>query len=672
MGNSVGSDGDDEYDAAGATGVLLVGCASSRDGDGHEEHGGDDSAAISVSVEPPLLWHTDWAAWKIYLAEYCERTKQVLPVKETLSRAERIKRLKCTKKGKEVSMKENDDSLLLPEAFDPYQRTYIRTHGWKKRKSRSEGETGVMSLASAHMRRVYGRFSEVLLVDCSHKTNRYNYQLLTFMAMNEFGEGAVVLEANGDWHMEKAIAHFKRAHPTRINLISADDASQVDAAIHKMVYAASEEDYKATHKTLKGLCERIGLTGFFEYFEKNWDSCQDRWFKDGVDSSLSMSMCVKALVASDRRMQNEYQYRLSRVGQFVNSNYDEEMSNVLRITTHYVAKQIEQQWTNSDRKLEKVRQFSYEKFKDANSGRREQRVKTHAERYREAVRATHLIATEMADIDDESEFEEMLQFVLNQWRNVRQREIADFEQFKENGDGFIDTVQIKDVGNFSRMQIETFKKVQDLKESVQLGVDMHKWLIGKGLPSLPAKYHALANKVAADVLSAYTRKQVDGLPNLPDFEYAMLYRATPPIFAGFQSAIPSKTRTRRSDADLIDVSIHERVLQQVHAFGVDVVLLPLNFPKAHWCCVIIKVTEKCILYYDPLNQVSFMNTAKAVAPQLKIRGLQDYTVVGGRQLDMSNTSLTRRRFELFYYLPSGQLLPLQDLTIPDRMEHDDT
>ncbi|EGZ24705.1 hypothetical protein PHYSODRAFT_484665 [Phytophthora sojae] len=206
-------------------------------------------------------------------------------------------------------MKENDDSLLLPEAFDPYQRTYICTHDWKKRKSRSEGsrpkqhirltnfpfrfvvqwnlsrgelqvklgcfthnhpvsaaayatyptsrgvdnplvearvegmlavgakrariydyllehdqnviqvdvdnmvrehkssvssvddneatarevatfaaadpenvasiadtdagETGVISLASAHKRRVYDRFSEVLLVDCSHKTNRY-------------------------------------------------------------------------------------------------------------------------------------------------------------------------------------------------------------------------------------------------------------------------------------------------------------------------------------------------------------------------------------------------------------------------------------------------------------------------------------------------------------------
>ncbi|KAG2820132.1 hypothetical protein PC111_g11598 [Phytophthora cactorum] len=53
------------------------------------------------------------------------------------------------------------------------------------------GETGVISLATAHMHPIYGRFCEVLLVDSSHKTNRYNYQLLTFMATNEFGEGAV-------------------------------------------------------------------------------------------------------------------------------------------------------------------------------------------------------------------------------------------------------------------------------------------------------------------------------------------------------------------------------------------------------------------------------------------------------------------------------------------------
>jgi hypothetical protein len=257
---------------------------------------------------------------------------------------------------------------------------------------------------------------------------RYNYQLLTFMAMDEFGEGVVVqqslIEANGDWHMEKAISHFKRSHPTRINLlrviivdkdlneirvlesnfpearvlichfhvikylkekrakpeygkISADDASQIDAAIHGMVYAGSADEYEQNHSSLKGLCGRIGMDAFFEYFERNWDDSQDRWvmyrranlphlknhtnnrlesffgkLKDGIDSSMSMAMCVKAILAYDRRVQNEQQYRVSRIGQFVNSNYDDEMSNVLRFTTHFVADHISHQYARALDKAE--------------------------------------------------------------------------------------------------------------------------------------------------------------------------------------------------------------------------------------------------------------------------------------------------------------------------------
>ncbi|OWZ16381.1 hypothetical protein PHMEG_0009836 [Phytophthora megakarya] len=119
-----------------------------------------------------------------------------------------------------------------------------------------------------------------------------------------------------------------------------------------------------------------------------------------------MAQCVKRLVAYDRRFENEYQYRRSRIGKFVNSNYNEEMANVLRFTTHYVAGHIEKhfsldpndphvirvqsvvkQHTLRDddwrcncefsmslrlpcghaiafRKSSKVRQFSYERFKD--------------------------------------------------------------------------------------------------------------------------------------------------------------------------------------------------------------------------------------------------------------------------------------------------------------------
>jgi hypothetical protein len=267
----------------------------------NELHGQGMGFPVAVPVEPPAVWHTSWEAWQTYLAEYCERTLQVLPVRETMSRAERNKRLSKTKKG-------GDESQLVPEGLDPYSRVYICTHGWKKRKSRGSGkrpkqhirltgclvrfvvqwnldrmelqvkngfyvhnhaispagfatypssrgvvnplvgarvegmlavgakrskiydyllehdqnviqvdvdnmvrehassvatvddndataqalasfaaadpenvsvvaetgggETGVISLATAHMRRIYGRFSELLLVDCSHKTNR--------------------------------------------------------------------------------------------------------------------------------------------------------------------------------------------------------------------------------------------------------------------------------------------------------------------------------------------------------------------------------------------------------------------------------------------------------------------------------------------------------------------
>jgi len=34
------------------------------------------------------------------------------------------------------------------------------------------GETGVISITTRHMREMFDRFGELLLVDCTHKTNR--------------------------------------------------------------------------------------------------------------------------------------------------------------------------------------------------------------------------------------------------------------------------------------------------------------------------------------------------------------------------------------------------------------------------------------------------------------------------------------------------------------------
>ncbi|POM75628.1 Hypothetical protein PHPALM_7244 [Phytophthora palmivora] len=75
---------------------------------------------------------------------------------------------------------------------------------------------------------------------------------------------------------------------------------------------------------------------------------------------------------------------------------------------------IDERWMNPHRELIKVRQFCYERFGDTSVGGAVKRTRTQAQRYTEAIRATHLIASELADIEDNDEFESMLEFVMQQ------------------------------------------------------------------------------------------------------------------------------------------------------------------------------------------------------------------------------------------------------------------
>ncbi|KAG1713403.1 hypothetical protein DVH05_001190 [Phytophthora capsici] len=74
-----------------------------------------------------------------------------------------------------------------------------------------------------------------------------------------------------------------------------------------------------------------------------------------------MGQCIKSLIAFDQRKGKEYQYRVSLIGQFANSNYDEEMGNVLRFKTHYVPGQIEHQYTAA---MDNASKYQYDLDKD--------------------------------------------------------------------------------------------------------------------------------------------------------------------------------------------------------------------------------------------------------------------------------------------------------------------
>lgn len=53
-----------------------------------------------------------------------------------------------------------------------------------------------------------------------------------------------------------------------------------------------------------------------------------------------MTACLEGLIAAERRRENDYRHRKLRVGRYVNVNYYDEMSQVLRLTTHFVAEHI--------------------------------------------------------------------------------------------------------------------------------------------------------------------------------------------------------------------------------------------------------------------------------------------------------------------------------------------
>ncbi|KAE8999099.1 hypothetical protein PR002_g18562 [Phytophthora rubi] len=245
----------------------------------------------------------------------------------------------------------------------------------------------------------------------------------------------------------------------------------------------------------------------------------------------------------------------------------------------------------------------------------------------------------------------------------------------------VETVHIKDVGAFSRTQIDTFKRCQNLKTAVQLGIEMHKWLSKEGLPSLPAQDHDLAREVARDVLESYPYKEMKGLSRMPDYKYTMLYRLTPPTwmtdaairaccerlvadtgtcrFAGELTRRTMTKKTRSKDAVQVDVALRNRIMAYAKESAVESIFVPVNFMNAHWCCLVIKVSG--LQEYDVVGQNN-PTQFDAYSCRVYVCWMFIRHAIQGLGVDMTAASLPRRRFELFFYLMNNRLLTVETAT----------
>ncbi|GMF44445.1 unnamed protein product [Phytophthora fragariaefolia] len=101
--------------------------------------------------------------------------------------------------------------------------------------------------------------------------------------------------------------------------ISTADASQIDATIHKMVYAENQDEYDITRSSLKLQCARIGLTDFCAYFTKNWDSCQPMWVivSTSVGDKISTKRAVNTsfdIVITEAPLKIQFNHKTRKIG----------------------------------------------------------------------------------------------------------------------------------------------------------------------------------------------------------------------------------------------------------------------------------------------------------------------------------------------------------------------
>ncbi|EGZ19478.1 hypothetical protein PHYSODRAFT_488793, partial [Phytophthora sojae] len=81
-------------------------------------------------ASPPKTTHKSWKRFEKHIKEYQRRTLTVQAVCETMNAKLRNAQIKKLKKH---AGKKKSELPLVPKAFDPYQRVYICTHGWKMR-----------------------------------------------------------------------------------------------------------------------------------------------------------------------------------------------------------------------------------------------------------------------------------------------------------------------------------------------------------------------------------------------------------------------------------------------------------------------------------------------------------------------------------------------------------
>ncbi|KAI9999340.1 hypothetical protein PInf_004179 [Phytophthora infestans] len=196
----------------------------------------------------------------------------------------------------------------------------------------------------------------------------------------------------------------------------------------------------------------------------------------------------------------------------------------------------------------------------------------------------------------------------------------------------VEVIQIAQIGAFNRKQIETFRRISQLKAHVEQGLGLCRWLLNDALSAMPAAYHDTVRYAAEYVCKRYPDDWLSGLPKRSENRCMSVYTAVPPFwmtdaairalcsrlemdfptcrFAGDQKATETKRRTRAQPSQAVSPEVATRLRELCSMDEVDTILISVNYENEHWCGIVVKRSAKRILFYDPLNTKAYIRAFK--------------------------------------------------------------
>jgi hypothetical protein len=252
------------------------------------------------------------------------------------------------------------------------------------------------------------------------------------------------------------------------------------------------------------------------------------------------------------------------------------------------------------------------------------------------------------------------------------------------------------VGQFSREQIETMRRVDVLRKACTDGVEFSSWLSEMVACFVPVSYQATVHRVAAQVANMYPSSRLTGFA--ADIHVAALYRLQPPQWLNDELiramcerlaqahptvryvCLPPVQIFGNRPVDDPPINHFKQIADYTQEIGVMFVLVPLNVKDEHWVCLLVDVEKKEVLHYDSLNLGRYHKILDDYAWQIVNQFLNGYGVTAvkapiqqdgfscgffvclkfwrsiDRTLsnDLSTGGLLTLRFELLHFLLHGE------------------